>query len=162
MELWLPLEEHPGYSVSNLGKVRNDERDRLLVIARLPSNHASVSLMVNRKQTRRSVARLVCDTFIGPPSNPNFTTPIHFDGDLFNCEADNMDWRPRWFALDHSKQFKYNLPNIPDPVREVKTGEVLENCWAAVFKYGLLYMSLLRAIRQETPIFPTMQRYEWA
>lgn len=162
MEIWLPLQEHPGYSVSNLGRVRNDDRDRLLVIAKLPSNHASVSLMVNKKQTRRSVARLVCDTFIGPPSNPSFTTPIHLDGDLFNCQADNMEWRPRWFANDHTKQFKMAFPEYPDPVREIKTGEILDNCWAAVFRYGLLYMDLLKSIRFHTYVFPTMQLYEWA
>jgi hypothetical protein len=161
MELWLPLEEHPGYSISNLGRVRNDKRDNLLTITRLPSNHAMVSLMVNRRQTRRSVARLVCDTFVGKPNNPSFTTPIHFDGDLFNCNEENLDWRPRWFAQDHTRQFKLELPTYPDPVREIKTDEILDNCWAAVFKYGLLYMELLKSIRMKTYVFPTMQLYEW-
>jgi hypothetical protein len=118
--------------------------------------------MVNRRQVRRSVAKLVTETFIGLPANPNFTTPIHFDGNLYNCRADNLDWRPRWFAQDHIRQFKSELPEYPDPVREVKTNEILDNCWAAVFKYGLLYMELLKAIRLKTYVFPTMQLYEWA
>lgn len=162
METWVPLLGYPGYSVSNLGRVRNDKRERLLTIIRLRTNYTYVGLIKDGIQVNRSVSKLVSETFLPKPSNPSFTTPIHFDGDLANCKADNLDWRPRWFAIKHTRQFRIELPDYSDPVREVKTREIFENPWSAVFRFGLLYMDLLLAIFNKTYVFPTMQTYEWA
>lgn len=162
MERWVPLLGYPGYSVSSQGRIRNDKRESLLTVSRLPSNHAIVGLQLEGRQVKRSVARLVAETFLDEPRNPLFNIPIHFDGDLYNCTADNLDWRPRWFAQAHVKQFRISLPEYPDPIRELKSGEIFENCWKAVFRYGLLYTDLLKSIRFKTYVFPTMQSYEWA
>lgn len=161
MEQWVPLLGYPGYSASNLGRIRNDRRDSLLAIVLTSSQHKYVGLMKDGVQVKRSVSKLICETFIPRPSNSTFTTPIHFDGDLTNCVADNLDWRPRWFAMKHSTQFRKDLPTYPDPVRETRSGELFENCWKAVFQYGLLYMDIVLSIINKTYVFPTMQTFEW-
>lgn len=162
MEQWVPLLGYPGYSISSLGRVRNDKRDRVLTLIRLPSNYAYVGLVKDGIQVNRSVSKLVSESFLPKPTLTSFTTPIHFDGDLFNCRVDNLDWRPRWFAVKHTRQFKSDLPIYPDPIRELKTGEIFENSWKAVFRFGLLYMDIILSIYNKTYVFPTMQSYEWA
>lgn len=162
MEQWVPLLGYPGYSISNLGTIRNDNRDRLLKVVRLKTNYTYVGLVKEGVQVNRSVSKLVAEAFLPSPATSTFTTPIHFDGDLANCRVDNLDWRPRWFAIKHTRQFRLSLPDYPDPVREIKTREVFDNSWKAVFKFGLLYMDLILSIHNKTYVFPTMQSYEWA
>lgn len=162
MEQWVPLLGYPDYSVSNLGRVRNDKRERVLKIIQLPTSYAYVGLVKDGIQVNRSVSKLISETFLPKPAISTFTTPIHFDGDLSNCRVDNLDWRPRWFAIKHTGQFRKDLPVFPDPVREVRTGEVFENSWKVVLRYGLLYMDLILSITNKTYVFPTMQSYEWA
>jgi hypothetical protein len=162
MEEWVPLLGYPGYSVSNLGRIRNDKRERVLTVVRTQTNYPFVGLVKDGQQVKRSVSKLVIETFIPRPATPLFTTPIHFDGDLSNCRVDNLDWRPRWFALRHTRQFRVEQEEHPEPVREIKTGEIFDNMWGAVFRYGLLYSDLFLAILNNTYVFPTMQTYEWA
>src|SRR5688500_16397254 len=162
MEEWVPLLGYPGYSISNLGRIRNDNRDRLLTVVRLKTNYAYVGLVKEGVQVKRALSKLVAETFLPSPTIPTFTTPIHFDGDPWNCRADNLDWRPRWFAIKHTRQFRIDLPQYPDPVRETKTGEVFENSWKPVLRFGLIYMDLILSIFNHTYVFPTMQSYEWA
>lgn len=161
MEEWVPLLGYPGYSISSLGRIRNDKRDRVLTVVSLPTNWTYVGIMKDGVQVKRAVSKLVCESFIPRHVNPKFTTPIHFDGDLSNCRVDNLDWRPRWFAIQHTLQFRRELPVYPDAVREIKTGETFPNTWKAVCRYGLLYMDLVLSIVNKTYVFPTMQTFEW-
>lgn len=161
MEQWVPLLGYPGYSASSLGRIRNDKRDHVLTPVQAEQRRTYVGLTYNGIQVKRNVSKLICEAFVPRPQYASFTTPIHFDGDLTNCCVDNLDWRPRWFAIKHAEQFRKDLPSYPDPVREVRTGETFENCWMAVFHYGLLYMDLLLSIFNKTYVFPTMQTYEW-
>jgi hypothetical protein len=162
MERWVPLLGYPGYSASSSGRIRNDRRDHVLAVVRMNTSYTYVGLVKDGVQVKRSVSKLIADTFLPKPKSPTFTTPIHFAGDLSNCKASNLDWRPRWFAIKHTMQFRRELPDYPDPVREIKSGEVFDNCWNAVFRYGLLYMDLVVSIANKTYVFPTMQSYEWA
>lgn len=162
MEQWVPLLGYPGYSVSNLGRVRNDKRDSVLTVVHLQTKWTYVGLMKDGVQVKRAVSKLICESFLPKPINPHFTTPIHFDGDLSNCRVDNLDWRPRWFAIKHTMQFRRVLPEYPDPVREIKSGEIFDTSWKAVLQFGLLYMDLILSIFNKTYVFPTMQTFEWA
>lgn len=161
MEQWVPLLGYPDYSASTLGRIRNDKRDSLLTIIHLESKRAYVGLMKNGVQVKRNVSKLICETFVPKPTNDHFTTPIHFDGNLSNCQSTNLDWRPRWFAIKHAMQFRTSLPQYPTPVRETKSGEMFDNCWNIVLRYGLLYMDLILSIYNKTYVFPTMQTFEW-
>jgi len=159
MEQWRPLEQFPGYSASSAGLVRNDRRDSLLSVV-LTQNRPYVGLMYNGVQVKRSLSKLICETFVPRPSNSLFTTPIHLDGHLVNCEADNLLWRPRWFALKHLEQFRQRLPDYDWGVRDVETREEFPDCWRPVFNYGLLYMGVVLSVFNKTHVFPTMHTYE--
>lgn len=161
MEGWVTLENYPGYSVSDLGQVRNDRRNSVLAIVATSSGHVFVGLVRNGFQVKRSVAKLVSDAFIPrPPHQPHFNTPIHLDGDLSNCRVDNLAWRPRWFAMRFTQQFKRDQPSHP-PIRNKITGEEFQDCWPLVKRHGLLYSDIVLATVNCSYVFPTMQTFEW-
>lgn len=160
MEKWVSLEDYPGYSASNMGLIRNDKRDRILAVVRTESRHTYVSLMQGGKQVTRGVAKLIADAFVENPRPKQFTTPIHLNGDLTNCKADNLLWRPRWFAMRFTQQFAQPQQSHA-PIRNKATGEVFEDLWVPVKRYGLLYTEILTAVASYTYVFPTMQTFEW-
>lgn len=160
-ERWVELRDYPGYSASSYGNIRNDRRYHVLTPVVLPDRRPFVKMTVGGIQISRNISKLVCDTFV-IPERPDWTTPIHFDGNLHNCHVENLDWRPRWFALKHTEQFHKDLPEFQDPVREVRTGSIFDTPWDPVFRFGLLYMDLLLSILNKTYVFPTMQTFEWA
>ena len=160
----MPLREYPGYSISNLGQVRNDKRSTILSIVLLQSKHTYVCLMKNGVQVKRSISKLVSESFVPIPEHrvaSTFTTPIHLDGDLTNCHADNLMWRPRWFAMKYTRQFQLKLP-IAAPVRDIQSREVFKDLWPLVMTYGLLYLDIILSAANMTYVFPTMQTFEWA
>lgn len=159
-ELWAPHLGYPGYSISTFGRVRNDRRGRVLTPLEYPGQRQTVKMTYNGVQVNRNVAKLVCETY--HLQRDGWTTPIHFDGNMQNCHVENLDWRPRWFALKHTQQFGKDHYEYPDPVRNVDTGTIYDNPWSVVFACGILYMDLILSISNKTYVFPTMNVYEWA
>jgi hypothetical protein len=158
MEEWQSLRDYPGYAISTQGRVANESTGKQLAIVHSRQGYAFVGLMHRTTQVKRGVALLVCKTFLEVPE-PSFDTPIHLNGDLPDCTLDNLEWRPRWFAMRYAHQFKHGSPE-DSYIREKKTREVL-SIWDAVKKYGLLYTDVLMAINNHTYVFPTMQIFEW-
>jgi hypothetical protein len=159
-ETWAPLLGYPGYSASTYGRIRNEKRLHVLTPVTLRDSRPFVKLYLEGNQVTRNVSKLVCETFVSP--NRGWDTPIHFDGNLWNCQVENLDWRPRWFAIKHAQQFRRKQPVYKEPVRELDTGWIFANAWEPVLRYGLLYMDLILAIYNKTYVFPSMQKYEWA
>lgn len=159
-EVWAAHLGYPGYSISTFGRIRNDRRNLVLTPLEYPGHRKAVRMTLNGAQINRGVAKLVCETFRW--QREGWTTPIHFDGDIHNCHMENVDWRPRWFALKHTQQFYKDRRDHDDPVRDVDTGVVYDSPWAVVFACGILYMDLILSITNKTYVFPTMHVYEWA
>lgn len=157
---WFPLDGYPGYSANRSGQIRSERRNKVLAIGINKSKHRYVCMTLDGEQTTRALSKIIAETFVLNPRPRQFNTPIHLDGNLANCHADNLAWRPRWFAMKYTQQFYADLPDTR-AVRERDTGEEFENLWAPVMKYGLLYMDLMRAINNRTVTFPTMQMFEW-
>jgi hypothetical protein len=96
-----------------------------------------------------------------PGATDIFDTPINLDGDRVNCQAVNLMWRPRWYAVQYAHQFKdpYDKP-ILVPVRAVDTGEEFENSLQAACRYGLLEREVVLSIINHTLAWPTYQQFE--
>lgn len=159
-ETWEDLEDFPGYAVSTHGRVMNKSTEMIKVASENQQGILSVNLIRDHIQNRRSVALLVAGTFLPVPANPRFDTPIHLDGNRFNCRADNLDWRPLWFARKYHSQFH-------EPVRDdwrgvveiVETGEVFDDVRACSTKYGLLEKEIINSAHTSTPVFPHMYTF---
>lgn len=143
MEHWLPIEEFPGYEVSDQGRVRNENTGRLLGI--YDNGHGVLQVVMRRagRNTARAVHKLVAEAFIHP--GPEDAVPIHLDGDWANNAAYNLEWRPRWFAKKRTLELRRPRPLDPRPVRRMSTGEIYENVREAARAVGSLEELILQA-----------------
>lgn len=161
MEVWVPLQDFPGYSVSSHGRVRNDRRDHVLTVLKNRGGVAMVSLVRNGSQTKMGLGKLIARTFIEVPRYPiPFDAVIHLDGDNMHNHVNNLLWRPRWFAGVYGRQFKVYQDSTP-PLRDYETREEYENIWEVIVRNGLLYRDVMVHAFDLRPIFPTFQRFEW-
>lgn len=136
-EEWREIAMFPGYSVGESGSVRNDETDRLLVPQVNQHGIVHVGLTKNKTQHRRALSILVAEAFIVRPGFA-YNTPINLDGDRHNNRADNLLWRPRWFATKYFQQFQQTHPCFSRKVRNLDTGEVFDTSWQAALTLGAL------------------------
>jgi len=157
---WRPVEGFPGYSVNALGQVSKDSTGRLLIPRFNQYGVPYVGLMRNWQQWIRSQPRLVAKAFVPQPSEI-FDTPIQLDGDPKNCRADNLMWRPRWYAVNYKRQFRnrYDHP-IKVPVRSISDGEVFPDSFSAACRYGLLEREVVLSVLNRTPAWPGYQYFE--
>lgn len=161
MEQWLPLASYPGYEASDQGRIRNTNSGAVLAVSRVGADaRPYVGLSVHRRQVKRGLALLICSTFVPRPKREDWDTPIHLDGDVMNCRVNNLQWRPRWFALKHTEQFRLRLVET-EAIRNINTGAIYENAWSVVFSHGVLYNDVIMSIVNKTWVFPLMQYFEW-
>lgn len=156
-EQWEVLHDFPSYAISSLGKIVNIYRQTEMAQSQNQRGIQVVSLTnENHRQVTRSVPLLVAQTFV-PGGTDIFNSPIHLDNDRSNCAADNLMWRPRWFAVKYHQQFRdvrfyHHFPLGIRGSRERFKG------WAeACMKYGVLYRSVIDSYHNGVPVFPTGQ-----
>lgn len=159
MEEWRPVRSFEGYTISNRGRVRNEETGRIMALTRNQRGIYQVGLMRGAIQHKRSVTALVADTFLPSPEDPMFDTPIQLDGDRANNDVTNLLWRPRWFALKYRLQFHAPPKGFRHPVVEIETGLTFPTSWDAAIKYGLLDLDILVATINRTFVWPTGQSF---
>lgn len=164
MEEWVNL-EHIGfsdYSVSNYGEIRNDVTNKRMRPSYNQLGMCKIGMMPSDGglQTTLSVSLLVANTFLPDPPNKRFDTPINLDGDRTNNRADNIVWRPKWFAVKYRQQFSNDRRGFIVPIREIHTREEFETSWDAAIKYGLIDREIAIAITNNIYVFPTGQQFE--
>ena len=100
------------YSVSNLGRVRNDKTNHIL------SQHMTTTSKrwyVNIKNKSYNVARLVGFSFLDKPIDKNYIT--HIDGNKLNNRIDNLEW------VNRSENEKHAFANhLKTPTRGELSG----------------------------------------
>jgi hypothetical protein len=90
-----------------------------------------------------------------------FNTPVNLNGDRLDNRAENLMWRPRWYAVLYNNQFEDRYPNpIEVPIREIETGEEFPNSMAAAAYFGLLEREIVLSILNHTWAVPTYQKFE--
>lgn len=157
---WEPIEGFPGYSISPEGRVRNDSTKHLLRPRYNQYGVPYVGLVRNWRQYVRSLPRLVAQTYLDTP-NAIFDTPVNIDGDRSNCSADNLMWRPRWYAVRYLQQFKERYHNpINEPIKVRGEARRYRNSFEAAIEFGLLEREVVLSILNSTPAWPTNQRFE--
>jgi hypothetical protein len=162
---WLQIEEFPMYSVSNIGEGRNDETDRYMSKLVNQRGIVNVGLTRDRVQYKRSLTLLVAEHFIDKPRDTSgkwleaFDTPINLDGDRFNNHADNIVWRPRWFATKYYQQFQQSHACFNRPVEIIETGEMFETSFAAATALGLLDREIAISVMTKNYVWPINQHF---
>ena len=160
-EQWVEIDEFPGYAVSDRGRVMNTYTDHIKIPTQNQQGIPNVCLMQDRTQCRRSVALLVANAFLPPPARAAFDTPINMNGDRTDNHVDNLEWRPRWFAIRYHQQFrKPPAFGFTGPIELVQTGEVFEDIRDAAVKYGLLEKEIVLSAHTNTPVFPSWLEFQ--
>ena len=155
MEEWAPIDGFPDYSISNYGYVQNNRTGRMMTRSPVQYGMLTVSMMYDGEQYRRSIATLVAQAFLPRPPRDDFNTPIHLDGDRKNCRVDNLEWRPRWFAINYHHERKQSpYPDWARDIRLNETGEVFGSMRDLAEKYGLLEREIHKGLVNGTEVFP--------
>ena len=106
IEEWRKIDSYPNYSVSNLGRVRNDKVGNILKPAKAGCRKSYLYvLLYNGTQTSRkllAVHRLVATAFIPNPENKPEVN--HLDGNGFNNIVSNLEWITRKDNILHAYQ----------------------------------------------------------
>lgn len=164
-EEWVQIPEFPDYLISNYGQVTKLDGQRMTKTP-VQYNVATVGLRLpgDPKTHRRSVSRLVAEAFLPDPPREDFNTPIHLDGDRSNTRADNLMWRPLWFAVMYHKEAKNTrFPNWRAPIKLVETGETFKDIHELKRTYGLLEMAIHNnLIDPGEYVFPTGHHFVYA
>ena len=159
MSEWAEIDEFPGYNVSEYGNVFGPNHDAPLTQTLNQQGIPTVGLVRDHRQHRRSVPVLVANAFLPDPPRSDFITPIQLDGDRLNCCADNLLWRPRWFAIQYHRERRQDpFPNWRKPFELIETGEMFNHPQDCAVKYGLLEdgdFGIFIAMANKKGIFPT-------
>lgn len=160
-EIWVRIEEFPLYNVSDLGRIMKWTTGRIMKESLMVRNGVKISLVVDGNRYTRSVALLVAEAFVEGRTDI-FNTPIHLDGNITNNRADNLMWRPRWFAWRYVRQFQISDVNyVRKPIFDVDTKLVYMDMLAAAMANGLLVIDIWRSIHSEDRTFPTGQMFDF-
>jgi hypothetical protein len=122
----------------------------------------TVGLVRDHRQHRYSVKGLVARAFV-PGETELFNNPILLDCDKHNLRAENIVWRPRWFAWQYTHQFKetqswYSL----GPIEDLKTGDIYKDYVDVAVTNGLLCADIKISVYTTVEVFPTRQIFAFA
>lgn len=96
-EIWKKLKEYPNYEVSNLGRIRNQQK--LLKPYKTNNGYLHIFLSKNGKQKQFLLHRLIAEAFID--NLKNLKEINHIDGDKSNNSINNLEWCTRKSNVHH-------------------------------------------------------------
>lgn len=145
-EKWHELDEFPDYAISSLGHIHNIKTGMPRRTSINQQGIVKISLYKNGSELiTRSVAVMVAEAFCEGQTE-FFNTPIHLDGDRENCRADNLMWRPRWFAVQYHRQFESPEFHKSDVhIEDLESGKEYYSVKEACMDLGLYYNDVYRA-----------------
>ena len=157
---WVTIPDFPDYLISNHGEVVNKNSGRPISQSTTQKGVVKVGIVRGGTQYQRSVKVLVASAFV-PGRDELLNTPIHLDGDPWNNRADNICWRPHWFAWRYTHQFSNVVDNDHlGPLRDIETRFRYLDVYEAAIVNGLLFVDIRKSIVTKEPVFPTFQVFE--
>lgn len=159
-EQWREAPGFPRYQVSSLGKIKAVKTDRILRPSKNQQGHLKVNLMRDGEIHTRTVNHLIARAFLPEPEREDFISVIHLNGDKSDCSAHNLEWRPRYFAIQYHLQFQNRIFHTTHiPIEDSKTGKKYKSIQDAVVNHGLLFNDVLVSMHQCTYVWPTYQQF---
>ena len=148
----------PLYSVSDLGEVMNN--NVWIAKAHMKNQHGYnfVSLYQGSRRMSRQVSALVAETFLRGMYPLEWDTIIHLDGDLDNCKASNLAYRPRSYAIRYNRAIrtvdrsKWHLEHTAIDWDGVELR--FDNVVDSATHFGILMEEVIKALDTgESPVF---------
>jgi hypothetical protein len=152
---WRVIDEFLNYEVSELGEIRNVFFGNVLSSRPNQRGALMLGLLLDGRQHMRAVNLLVVRAFLPLPLNSHYNTIIHLDGNRMNCRADNLMWRPLWFARAYHQQFESrNYDGWKVQIELTNTGEIFNNPREAAMVYGLLETDIRVDLMMQKGVYP--------
>lgn len=148
----------PLYSVSDLGEVMNN--NVWIAKAHMKNQHGYnfVSLYQGSRRMSRQVSALVAETFLRGMYPLEWDTIIHLDGDLDNCKASNLAYRPRSYAIRYNRAIRTadrSQWHLEHTAVDWDGNELyFDNVVDSATRFGILMEEVLKALDTgESPVF---------
>ena len=109
----------------------------------------------------RHVAKMVLKAF-KPIREESWNTVIYLDGNKSNCHIENLEWRPRWFAVKYNLEKAKPLVGGEYPVRDEDSGDIYHSVRDASSANGILEEEILRKLGTPNRVYPTHQLFTFA
>lgn len=155
------IKEFPNYEITSYGRVFNLKTGREMALSPTQHGDLTVGLVRDHHQYRYSVKGLVARYFV-PGESEFFDTPILLNGDRNDLRADNIAWRPRWFAWLWTRQFSQMFSwYYFGPIIDMTTKMQYENYLQASMENGILCSDIKESIYNGKLVFPTHQYFEY-
>ncbi len=153
-EIWKQIGDFPRYEINNRGEIANIFTGKTMKNRTNGHGILMVDLTKDDGQYTRSVKTLVAREFVDG-RNDIFNTAIQRDGNRENCDATNLVWRPRWFAIEYAKQFRDVHPKVKEygPIVDEQHLKYQTLQDAAIVN-GALMMDIYMGLFTGQPIFP--------
>lgn len=156
LEVWAELREFPRYEISSHGNIFNSMTNREMRVSENNYGHLKISLFdVDGYRRTKSVGTLVAETFVEKP-NILCDSVIFLNGDHHDCRADNLAWRPRWFAWQYTKQLQNETPHYYRNLKVINVLDEIEyaNILEAATTEGLLFEHIWHSTYTGNPVYP--------
>lgn len=126
-ESWKDIEGYEGlYQVSNIGRVKRVNTDRILKENKSTCGYLQVGLCKDGVRNAKIIHRLVAQAFIPNPENK--PDVAHIDEDKTNNRVDNLVWATRKETINYGTRNERvsKTMGIPIIATNIKTAEVKE------------------------------------
>lgn len=115
-EKWKIIKEYDRYSVSNLGRIKNNKSGQIISARKARNGYLRVDLRKGNikyeKPTVKSVHRLVAEAFIKRLSGKNYVN--HIDGNKENNHVNNLEWVTSKENTKHAIEYGLMNPDYKD------------------------------------------------
>lgn len=164
-EVWKPIEDFPDYQISSFGNIIH--MDRPDTLRKVSLNHKGFPTLVLFHKEHpgsrylRQVNQLVAEAFLGPPT-VKLNSVWHIDGDLTNCNVENLKWEMRSRVMEWNEMHRSGIPKYRTPaVRNNKTGKEYINAFEAALAAGDIETAIVSHIEKYPPQYADRARFQY-
>lgn len=131
IEIWKPIKDFEGfYEVSNIGRVKNIRRNKVLVAGKDKDGYPQVLLCKNGERKCRKIHRLVAIAFIDNPNQYNCIN--HKDEIKSNNCVDNLEW----CTIKYNNTYGTSQSRSAEK-RSIPVAQILNNEIIAIYKSAI-------------------------
>ena len=142
IEQWKTIDEFPQYSVSNLGRVKNNKTNRIMVGGFDKNGYKQVTISHNKHQYNRRICRLVAIAFIPNPNN--LPCVNHIDENKQNDKVINLEW----CTFQYNNDYGLRTQKTRRKVKCVETGIIWDGLRVIERDLGISHSSISQACRK--------------